>query len=130
MSVEETTLPAGRVMHYRASRDVRFQHPSPATSVSLNLLVHRPEEQGRDQLLFNTASGTVQGTAIERRRTGQPLLCAIAGHVGDGNTVGVLHDIATTHPLPALRATAHEAYDRLTGPDGHQPPVRPSRASS
>jgi hypothetical protein len=118
--VEETTLPTGRVMHYRASRDVHVQHPCAATSVSLNLLVHPPEEQAREQLLFDTVTGTVRGTAIERRRTGQHLLCAIAGHIGDGDTAGVLDDIATTHPLATLRATAHEAFRRLTGPDDHR----------
>ncbi|MGW0607667.1 hypothetical protein [Streptomyces sp. NPDC002640] len=120
--VEETSLPTGRLMHYRASRDVHVQHPAPATSVSLNLLVHTPEEQAREQFLFDTAGGTVLGTAVERHRTGQHLLCAVAGHIGDGNTADVLNDIATTHPLPTLRATAREAVDRLTEPGRTQLP--------
>jgi hypothetical protein len=110
---QDTMLRTGEVMYYRANQDVHVQHPPEKLSVSVNLLVHPTGLPPRDQYLFDTEAQTVRAIAPDQRRTGQHLLCNVAGFIGDGNTADVLAHIAATHPAEQLRATARRAFTLL-----------------
>jgi hypothetical protein len=100
-------LTPGRVMFYRAFRDVHTQHPPAALSISLNLLaVDRAEL--REQLFFDVARGRVAGPVpggAERR----VLLCEMAGLLGDPRSDSLLDQLAARHPCPRTRAAARRA---------------------
>jgi len=59
--VEETTLPRGKVMYYRKSRDVHTQKPPEALSVSVNLMVNATDQSRRQQYYFDTDAGSILG---------------------------------------------------------------------
>lgn len=106
--IEETTLPHGKVMFYRASRDVHQQDRPESFSVSLNLLVRSPSQRRRSQYVFDVESSTVKGfvSDVESSRVA---LCHLARYVGDSRTVGLLDHLSTAHPAGRVRRSAYES---------------------
>ncbi|OEJ21880.1 hypothetical protein AR457_38700 [Streptomyces agglomeratus] len=114
--LEHTDLARGKVMYYRAGRDIHTQHHPPALSVSLNLLIHRQDDAHAPQRFFDTDHGRLTHSTPSPATRGHQILCDLAGHLGDQRTAPLLEHLTTTHPSPAVRATALANTVRLLGP--------------
>jgi len=110
--LEETHLEPGKVMLYRASRDVHTQARPEALSVSLNLMISDQEKLKRDQFYFDTDKGLLDGTVLSDN-TGRLLMCDLAGLVGDDETLSLLDSLAEGHPADRVRWHATEAAAQL-----------------
>ena len=104
--VERSRLELGKVMLYRAHKDVHLQLPADALSVSLNIVETSPCTAFRDQYRFDLAAGTVAG--IMTRTSLEPLLL-LAAHHGGGNGTDLLDDFALRHPSDRVRWAALKA---------------------
>lgn len=113
--LEHTTLPQGKVMYYRASRDIHRQAPPEAFSLSLNLLVSDPIPHRQDQYFFDLENGTVLDVGNAGSTASRVLACRLARYVGDGRTAEALELVAAVHPTPRVRATALESLAALAG---------------
>ena len=100
--VERSSLSEGRMMLYRAHRDIHSQFPPDSLSVSLNIMDEDDHIPWRDQYIVDLETGT-----IARRPTltsGEMLLrCAV--HLTE-NGKDVAEHFATAHPVPRVRANA------------------------
>lgn len=101
--LERTTLPAGKVMYYRASRDMHVQLPPPALSVSFNLIL-RSSGKPRRQFDFDMPSGRIKAQ-VDAANWHEALFEA-AALAGGERTIEVLVSIAETHPSSTVRALA------------------------
>lgn len=105
-SAGRTPLDTGRLMLYRAHRDVHVQHPPEALSISLNILARDPAQPWRDQYEYDIARGRiVRGMTT----TASEALVALAVHFGGGNGIDLASDFAARHPSPRMRRTAADA---------------------
>ncbi|MEA5523451.1 HEAT repeat domain-containing protein [Nodularia spumigena] len=110
--LERTSLPRGKVMYYRASRDIHTQEPPIELSISINLLIVSPEANTSNQYCFDIESATIKGF-VQNPGTGRIMLCHLARHVGDGSTINILEALAKNHEQPRLRWTAYESLVTL-----------------
>jgi len=105
--LENTSLPQGKIMFYRASKDIHSQLPAKEFSISLNLLIHNEAEGAKIQFDFDLDPGAETGEISGyTRRDDQAAvtLCDIAARTGDGRTASLLSDIALTNANPRVRA--------------------------
>ncbi|MCY1060694.1 hypothetical protein [Nannocystis sp. SCPEA4] len=110
--VGRTTLSPGRVMLYRASRDVHEQAPPPELSISLNLMLVPPEASLVSQHYFDLEARRVAAvTGLATR--GRTALCRLAGLLGDPAFAGPLAQLAAEHPTPEVRRAAAAALARV-----------------
>lgn len=101
--VETTRLDQGKVMLYRAHRDVHLQLPADALSVSLNIVETCSTTTFRDQYRFDVERKEVAG--IMTRTSLEPLLMLAAQH-GGGNGLDLLDSFARSHPSDRVRWAA------------------------
>lgn len=98
---ERARLEPGRLMLYRAHRDVHVQLPPDAFSVSLNVLAQAPEQAWRSQYRFDVARDRVaQELTVARSEA----LLTIAAATGDG--IDLACTLARRHPAGRMRRTA------------------------
>jgi len=130
--VEKARLEEGKVMLYRAHKDIHLQLPADAMSVSLNILETSHSSVFRDQYQFDVERSKIAG--IMTRTSLEPML-ALTAHFGGEEGEGLLRDFAAAHPSDrvrwaALRAQAAAAagldgriavFERGTHADSHQP---------
>lgn len=107
--LEHTSLPEGKLMFYRANKDIHSQSHPKEFSISLNLLASPPEQGFRDQYCFNVESGKISADVATTNMC-RVMLCKLAKFVGDGTSINLLESLAKQHPAPRIRA---EAYDSL-----------------
>ncbi|MDG5748784.1 transposase [Qipengyuania sp. XHP0207] len=108
--VERSALSTGRLMHYRAHRDIHSQLPPEATSVSLNIM-HIGAGQGwLDQYGFDLDSNVVTGT-LNPTSTEVFLRCAIG--MGGDDALALAEDFGRHHPSDRLRLATFEAREGL-----------------
>jgi hypothetical protein len=100
--VERARLDPGKVLLYRARRDVHVQLPPDAFSVSLNILAADPAQVWRDQFRFDIAAGTIAETLTTAP---SEALVALAVHLGGGGR-DLAHTFAAHHLSPRMRVTA------------------------
>lgn len=101
-------LREGRVLLYRANRDVHAQLPPESLSVSLNILASGPEQGWRRQYRFDTDRGVIaQCMTVASAQ----LLLELAVGCGSGNAIDLAQDFARHHPHDAMRLTAWTAID-------------------
>ena len=110
--IERTRLPAGKVMFYRASRDIHTQEPPDDFSMSLNLLIVSPSVRMSNQYTFDLENRKIRGY-VPNAGGGRVMLARLAKYVGDGRTACILDAIASRHPQPRLRWTAYESLAKL-----------------
>ncbi len=101
--IERTRLDQGKLMLYRASRDVHLQLPPDSFSVSLNILGYDPAQPWCEQFRFDIASGTI---AEGLTTAPSEALVSIAAQFGGGNGLEIAQHLAAHHPVPRMRATA------------------------
>ncbi len=112
--VERSSLSEGRMMLYRAHRDIHSQFPPERLSISLNIMDEGEHVPWRDQYIVDLEHGT-----IARRPTltaGEMLLrCAV--HLTD-NGKDIAEQFAKAHPVPRVRAGAIGALAAVTAGEG------------
>ncbi len=102
--VERSRLEPGKLMLYRARRDVHRQLPPDAFSVSLNVLGYDPAQPWVEQYRFDIERGTIaEGLTVAPAEA----LVALAAHLPNG--VDLASDIARRHPFARMRITALDA---------------------
>jgi hypothetical protein len=104
--VEKARLEPGKVMLYRAHRDVHLQLPADSLSVSLNIVEQSHSITFRDQYRFDVENSTVAG--IMTRSSLEPMLM-LAAHHGGGNGIDLLDTFALSHPSDRVRWAALRA---------------------
>lgn len=104
--VEKTRLEQGKVMLYRAHKDVHLQLPADEMSISINIVETSPSAVFRDQYRFDVANRKIDG--ILTRTSLEPLL-ALAAHYGSGDGMDLIADFAASHPSDRIRWCALRA---------------------
>lgn len=111
--VERSHLSQGRMLLYRANRDIHAQLPPDSLSVSLNILASAPDQGWRRQYRFDTVRSTIAECMTV---ASAQLLLELAVGCDSGNAIDLAQDFAARHPADAMRRTAWEAIGtRLTG---------------
>lgn len=98
--VEKARLDRGKVMLYRAHRDVHKQLPADDMSVSLNILETNPSAPFRDQYKFDVETNRI--ASVMTLMSLEPML-ALTAHFGGGNGTDLLADFAASHPSDRVR---------------------------
>jgi hypothetical protein len=104
--VEKSRLEPGKVMLYRAHRDVHLQLPADEMSVSINIVETSHSSVFRDQYRFDVEEGTVDG--ILTRTSLEPML-ALAAYYGGGEGMDLIAEFAARHPSDRIRWCALRA---------------------
>ena len=104
--IEKTRLEQGKVMLYRAHKDVHLQLPADAMSVSLNIVESSHSSAFRDQYRFDIEHAKIDG--IMTRMSIEPML-ALAAHFGGGEGRDLLASFAKSHPSDRIRWCALRA---------------------
>lgn len=105
--LQKTRFTTGAVMLYRASRDAHVQHAPEDLTVTLNLMV-AAQCALQDQYQFDLASRTISAVG-DTHAAGRMSLISLAASIGDEQTIGLLHDVATKHPCRQTRLSAFNA---------------------
>ncbi len=104
--VERSRLEEGKVLLYRARRDVHVQLPPDSLSVSLNILTFDRAQPWCDQFRFDVAAGTI---AEGLTTAPSEALVALAVQYGGEAGRGLAAELALRHPAPRMRLTALRA---------------------
>jgi hypothetical protein len=110
--IEKSRLEQGKVMLYRAHRDVHNQLPADETSISLNILGSPSGHQFRDQYRFDLERGKIDG--ILNRMALEPLI-ALAAHYGGENGNDLIATFTERHPSDRVRFMAVKARAACAG---------------
>jgi len=117
--IERSQLSEGRMMLYRAHRDIHRQLPPESLSVSLNIMDEGDHVPWRDQYIVDL-SRQAQGRGTIAKRptlTSSEMLLRCAVHLSDD-----AHDIAAhfakAHPVPRVRANAIAALAAVAEGEG------------
>jgi hypothetical protein len=101
--IERAKLDPGKVMLYRAHRDVHDQLPADAMSVSINIMHAVPGLPFLNQYRFDVkrceVAGILNGSATEA-------LLALAANHGGGNARDLVESFAARHPCERIRFAA------------------------
>ena len=100
--VERSSLSQGKMMLYRAHRDIHSQLPPPSLSVSINIMDEGEQVPWRDQYIVDLEKGTI---AKRPTLTSSEMLLRCAVHL-TGNGKDVAEQFAKAHPVPRVRANA------------------------
>lgn len=111
--VEKTRLPKGKIMVYRASKDIHSQEHPEEFSISVNLLLIRPEDTLATQYQFDLETKTI-AAPLQNTSAAQEMLCDLARHVGDSRTEALLDDLYRSHPNPRFRFASLSALSDLS----------------
>lgn len=112
--VERSALYEGKMLLYRAHRDIHSQLPPDSLSVSLNIMEEGEHLPWRDQYIVDLESRT-----IAKRPTLTPaeMLLRCAVHLTD-NGKDIAEHFAKAHPVPRVRANAIAALAAVTEGEG------------
>ncbi|UVI38453.1 transposase [Qipengyuania spongiae] len=110
--VERSALGEGRMLLYRAHRDIHSQLPAASMSVSLNILHIDPGQGWFDQYGFDLESGAITGL-LNPTSTEVFLRCAVG--LGDAAAVDLAEDFGRHHPSDRMRLASYEARASLGG---------------
>lgn len=110
--VERSRLSQGRVLHYRAHRDVHCQRPPTSLSVSLNICAANPAQGWFDQYRFDlpmqsgqSGAGRIAGVLNASANEVMLRLGVASGHDG---ARALAREFAVNHPSAAMRRCAAE----------------------
>ncbi|MEU9147258.1 hypothetical protein [Streptomyces sp. NPDC048349] len=111
--LEHTELPPGKVMFYRASRDIHTQHHPPALCVSLNLLIHHRDKPHTEQRFFDTdrqrLTRSTPSPAATRSCATSPATSAISAPPRSSNTSAPPTPPPPSEPVPWTTSPASSA---------------------
>ena len=100
--VKKSRLEQGKVMLYRAKKDVHYQIPPESFSVSLNLMEDSVDLPRINQYRFNIKDKSVN--RILNRNSG-PVFASIAAELGNQNTIQLLHDLSKRSPCQRTKTS-------------------------
>lgn len=104
--VERSTLDQGKLMHYRAHRDVHSQLPPESLSVSINIM-HAGGAQGwLDQYSFDVEADTIKSVISPG---GAEVFLRVAVGLGGEEAKDLAENFARSHPSDRMRLCALEA---------------------
>lgn len=106
MPMGRQRLEPGKLMLYRAHRDVHRQLPADALSVSINIMHANPALGWLDQYRFDIEGGTL-GAIISHGSSDAFLRVAVA--MGDDESLDLAERFAASHPSDRMRVTASDA---------------------
>lgn len=101
--IEKTRLETGKVMLYRAHRDVHNQLPADDMSVSINIMQATPCLPYLDQYRFDVRNCEI--VSILNNSATEALLALAANH-GGGNARDLVESVAAAHPSSRIRFSA------------------------
>lgn len=101
--IERARLEQGKVMLYRAFRDIHDQLPADSFSISLNIMENSIRSSVMDQYAFELSGGTI--TKLINRMSCDALF-GIAASLGGETIDEVLTTISHGHPLDRVRLAA------------------------
>ena len=104
--VERSALGEGKLMLYRAHRDIHSQLPAKSLSVSLNILRIDPAEGWCDQYGFDLESGAITGI-LNPSSTETFLRCAVG--LGGAEALDLAERFGRLHPSDRMRLASYEA---------------------
>ena len=104
--IEKSRLEQGKVMLYRAHRDVHLQLPADEMSVSINIVGTSHSSVFRDQYRFDVETRKVDG--ILTRTSLEPML-SLAAHYGGEEGMDLIAEFAAHHPSDRIRWCALRA---------------------
>lgn len=110
--VERAQLSEGKILLYRAHRDVHVQHAPEALSVSLNVMEVVPGAGWRTQYRFDTERSTIAG--VLGAAPAEALL-ALATRIGGEAGRELVRETAARHPSPRMRFAAVKALADAAG---------------
>jgi hypothetical protein len=115
--IEKSRLEPGKVMLYRAHKDVHDQLPADDMSISINIMHASPGLPFLSQYRFDPKKCEIAGILT---RTASEALLALAAHHGGGNGRDLVESFAARHPcdriqFAALRELAAAAPDVDSG---------------
>ena len=112
--VEKSRLEPGKVMLYRAHRDIHNQLPADDMSVSINIMEASPSLPFRDQYRFDVKKCEIVGIL---NRTATEALLALAADHGGGNGRDLVERFAARPPERPhpLRGAARARFRRAGG---------------
>ncbi|MGV1682194.1 transposase [Sphingopyxis sp. NJF-3] len=112
--VERSTLAEGKMLLYRAHRDIHSQLPPDSLSVSLNIMDEGEHVPWRDQYIVDLETGT-----IAKRPTTTPteMLLRCAVHLTEEGK-DIAAEFAHAHPVPRIRANALAALAAVAEGEG------------
>lgn len=110
--VERSRLAQGRMLLYRANRDIHDQRPPDSLSVSINVMPLTPAQRRRRQYRFDVARGRV---AEGMTATAGELLLRVAVGLGAGDGEALARDVMAGHADPRMRLAAWAALDAGLG---------------
>ncbi len=108
--VERSRLDQGKMLLYRANRDIHDQIPPDAMSISINIMPMTARQAWRRQYFFDPGASTIQGCATV---TGAEILLPISVRFGDDNARDLAESFAASHPDPRLRLAAWKALEAV-----------------
>ena len=111
--VERSRLEPGKLMLYRAHRDVHAQLPPDALSVSLNIMHMRPEQGWYDQYRFDVQNNRVAGIL---NHGGSEVFLRVAVGLGGSEALDLAERFAQRHPSDRMRMVAWDAQ-AMVAPD-------------
>ncbi|MEW6167156.1 MAG: HEAT repeat domain-containing protein [Pseudomonadota bacterium] len=114
--LERVKFGVGSAMFYRASRDVHIQYAPDDLSITINMMILRPEVMLRDQYFFDLESRTLTGFPPQLDSSRRVSIVRMAGYTGDADSAQLLTDLARTHPCRRTRLAAFEALAQLQPP--------------
>ncbi len=104
--VERSALHCGKVMLYRAHRDIHNQLPADTFSVSINIMQQTDDLAWRNQVILDLDAGTV--ASVPTYSQAEAML-KIATHFGHGNGQDLASHFMARHPVERVRLSAAEA---------------------
>lgn len=111
--VETSRLEEGRILLYRAHRDIHVQKPADALSVSLNIMHMAPGQSWFDQYQFDLEKGCIAGILSHGP---SEVMLRLAVALGDGEGERIARDFGRSHPSDRMRLAAWEALAIGAGP--------------
>lgn len=113
--VERSALTEGKMLLYRANRDIHAQRPADSLSISLNILATAPHQGWRRQYRFDLKREII---AEVMTVSSAQMLLEIAVGSGSAEGLDIAHTFAGAHPVDAMRETAWRAIgDRQADDD-------------
>ena len=110
--IERSALAPGRLLHYRAHRDVHRQLPPESLSVSLNVVAVDPAAGWLDQYGFDIEADRVTGAL---NPTSTEAFLRIAVGLGGAEALDLADRFGRHHPSDRLRLACFEARAALAG---------------
>lgn len=111
--LESTSLPKGKAMIYRQSKDIHAQFPAKEYSLSINIMPATKEVLKKEQFWFDLNKKEIRSIAASLG-TGRYLMLELAKQFGNSETLNIVEKISEEHQLPYVKIRAMEALAFMT----------------